>query len=85
MFGNLTGTAPSGIALLREIDPNFESPAADDLVTGSSTAIMFGAPILLITGIIYLPQWYYLWGSFIIVILFFVIFNYFMLKKPKKI
>lgn len=85
MFGNLTGTAPNGIALLREIDPNFESPAADDLVTGSSTAVMFGAPILLITGIIYLPQWYYLWGSFIIMILFFVIFNYFMLKKPKKI
>ncbi|MDD4203484.1 MAG: hypothetical protein PHF62_00005, partial [Acholeplasmataceae bacterium] len=72
------------IALLREIDPNFESPAADDLVTGSSTAVMFGAPLLLITAIIYLPQWYYLWGSFLALIIFFVIFNYFMLRKPKK-
>ncbi|MDD2574981.1 MAG: hypothetical protein PHD47_00770 [Acholeplasmataceae bacterium] len=84
MFGNLTGTAPNGIALLREIDPNFESPAADDLVTGSSTAVMFGAPILIITGIIYLPQWYYLWGSFVALIIFFIVFNYFMLRKPKK-
>lgn len=84
MYGNLTGTAPNGIALLREIDPNFESPSADDLVTGSSTAVMFGAPLLLITAIIYLPQWYYLWGSFLALIIFFVIFNYFMLRKPKK-
>jgi ESS family glutamate:Na+ symporter len=84
MFGNLTGTAPNGIALLREIDPNFETPAADDLVTGSSSAVMFGAPILILTGIIYLPEWYYLWGSFLALIVFFVIFNYFMLKGTKK-
>ncbi|WP_025724834.1 hypothetical protein [Acholeplasma granularum] len=84
MYGNLTGTAPNGIALLREIDPNFETPAADNLVTGSSSAVMFGAPILLITGIIYLPGWYYLWGSFFLLIIFFVIFNYFMLKPSRK-
>lgn len=83
MFGNLTGTAPNGIALLREIDPNFETPAADDLVTGSSAAVMFGAPLLIITGIIYLPEWYYLWGSLFAIILFFIIFNYFMLREKK--
>ncbi len=84
MFGNLTGTAPNGIALLREIDPNFDTPAADNLVTGSSTAVMFGAPVLIITGIIYLPGWYYLWGSLFAMIVFFIIFNYFMLRKDKK-
>lgn len=83
LFGNLTGTAPNGIALLREIDPEFKTPAADDLVTGSSTAVMFGAPILIITGIIYLPKWYYLWGSFIGMIIFFIVFNFFMLKTKK--
>jgi|SRR5690554_1159135 len=83
MFGNLTGTAPNGIALLREIDPNFDTPAADNLVTGSSSAVMFGAPILIITGIIYLPDWYYLWGSFAALIVCFIIFNYFMLRKDK--
>jgi len=84
MFGNLTGTAPNGIALLREIDPNFDTPAADNLVTGSSTAVMFGAPVLIITGIIYLPGWYYLWGSLFAMIVFFIVFNYFMLRKDKK-
>lgn len=84
LFGNLTGTAPNGIALLREIDPNFETPAADDLVTGSSSAVMFGAPLLIITGIIYMPEWYYLWISFIALVIFFVVFNYFMLKEKKK-
>lgn len=84
LFGNLTGTAPNGIALLREIDPNFETPAADDLVTGSSAAVMFGAPLLIITGIIYMPEWYYLWISFIALVIFFVVFNYFMLKEKKK-
>ncbi|MFA5693672.1 MAG: hypothetical protein WC907_08645 [Acholeplasmataceae bacterium] len=84
LFGNLTGTASNGIALLREIDPNLETPAADNLVTGSSTAILFGFPILLITGVIYNPEWYYLWGSFILIIVIFVVFNYFMLKDFKK-
>ncbi|VEU82331.1 sodium/glutamate symporter [Acholeplasma hippikon] len=83
LFGNLTGTASNGIALLREIDPNFETPAADDLVTGSSTAIMFGAPILLITAVIYRPEWYWLWGSVLLMMIFFAIFNYFMLRKDK--
>lgn len=84
LFGNLTGTAPNGIALLREIDPNFETPAADDLVTGSSSAVMFGAPLLIITGIIYMPEWYYLWISFVALVIFFIVFNYFMLKENKK-
>ena len=48
MFGMLTGTASTGIVLLREADPNFETPVANDLVVGSSTAIMFGFPILLL-------------------------------------
>lgn len=84
LFGNLAGTASNGIALLREIDPNFETPAADDLVTGSSTAVMFGAPLLVITGIIYLPEWYYLYGSFAILVIFFVVFSYFLMKGEQK-
>ena len=51
MFGMLTGTASTGVILLREVDPNFETPAAMDLVVGSSTAIVFGFPILLLVGI----------------------------------
>ncbi|MCL2488045.1 MAG: hypothetical protein FWE80_05110 [Oscillospiraceae bacterium] len=46
MFGMMTGTISSGVLLLREIDPMFTTPAANNLLTGSGTAIMFGAPML---------------------------------------
>lgn len=83
LFGTLTGTASNGIALLREIDPNMETPASDNLVTGTSTAILFGFPILLITSVIYRPEWYFLWGSLLVLIVCFTVFNIFMLREPK--
>lgn len=51
MYGMLTGTISSGILLLREIDPNMEKPAANNLVTGSSFGIIFGAPVLLLVSL----------------------------------
>ena len=48
MYGMLTGTISSGVLLLREIDPFFETPAANNLITGSSFGIAFGAPLLLL-------------------------------------
>ena len=48
MFGMLTGTASTGMILLREIDPNYETPAADNLVLQQLPAILFGAPLLLL-------------------------------------
>ncbi len=50
MFGMLSGTASTGVVLLREVDPNFKTPAASDLVVGSTMAILFGFPILLLVG-----------------------------------
>jgi ESS family glutamate:Na+ symporter len=47
-YGNLTGTIANGMILLREIDSNFETPASDDLVIGSSAAIIIGFPLLLL-------------------------------------
>lgn len=84
MFGMLTGTASTGIALLREIDPKFETQAADDLVLGSSTAVIFGGPILLIVGFIYNPEWYWLYGSLVGMILFFAIIWFFLFVFKKK-
>lgn len=52
-FGNLTGTASNGLALLREIDPELKSGASDDLIEGSTTAIAFGAPILAVLSFVY--------------------------------
>ena len=51
MFGMLTGTISSGILLLREIDPNLDTPAANNLVVGSSFGIVLGAPVLILVGL----------------------------------
>ena len=48
MYGMLTGTISSGVLLLREIDPELKTPAANNLVTGSSFGILFGAPVLVL-------------------------------------
>lgn len=50
MFGMLTGTISSGILLLREIDPAFNTPASNNLITGSSFGIAFGFPVLLLVS-----------------------------------
>lgn len=51
MYGMLTGTISSGVVLLREIDPEFKTPAANNLLTGSSFAIALGAPMLIFIGL----------------------------------
>lgn len=51
MYGMLTGTISSGVLLLREIDPSFKTPAGSNLLTGSSFAIVFGVPMLLLIGL----------------------------------
>ena len=51
MYGMLTGTISSGVLLLREIDPNLETPAANNLVIGSSYGILLGAPVLVLVGL----------------------------------
>ena len=51
MYGMMTGTISSGVLLLREIDPQLETPAANNLVIGSSFAILLAVPMLLLIGI----------------------------------
>ncbi|MEA4999548.1 MAG: hypothetical protein VB087_09195 [Candidatus Limiplasma sp.] len=51
MYGMLTGTISSGILLLRPIDPDLETPAANNLVLGSSYGIVLGAPMLIFIGL----------------------------------
>ncbi len=48
MYGMLTGTASTGIILLREIDGGFKSPASDNLVYQNFPAIVFGFPMMLL-------------------------------------
>ncbi len=51
MYGMLTGTIGSGILLLKEIDPNLETPAANNLVIGSSYGIALGAPLMVFVSL----------------------------------
>jgi ESS family glutamate:Na+ symporter len=51
MYGMMTGTISSGILLLRELDPNYRTPAANNLVSGSGFAVLFGFPLLALIGL----------------------------------
>ena len=48
MYGMLTGTASTGVILLREVDGDFKSPVSDNLVYQNFPAIAFGFPIMLL-------------------------------------
>ena len=51
LYGMLTGTASTGIILLREADPKFETQAASNLVYHQPWAILFGFPMLLLLSV----------------------------------
>ena len=51
MYGMLTGTASTGIILLRELDPDFKTPAADNLVYQNFPAMVFGFPLMLLATV----------------------------------
>ncbi len=51
-YGMLTGTASTGVILLREIDPQFLTPASHNLIYQNLWAIVLGAPMLLMLGFI---------------------------------
>ena len=48
MYGMLTGTASTGVILLREIDGEFKTPVSDNLVYQNFPAIVFGFPMMLL-------------------------------------
>ena len=48
MYGMLTGTASTGMILLRELDGEYKTPAADNLVYQNLPAIVFGFPLMLL-------------------------------------
>lgn len=87
MYGMLTGTASTGTILLREIDGDFKTPAADNMVYQNFPAIVFGFPLMLIADLA--PTNPTL--MFIILVAFFAVMNLilfrsfiFKKKKPKK-
>lgn len=51
MYGMLTGTASNGMILLHEIDPEYKTPAANNLVYQQVPAICFGFPLMFLAPI----------------------------------
>lgn len=50
-YGMLTGTISTGLALLREVDPEFNSGAARNLVLGSGVGMFLGFPLMLLLNV----------------------------------
>ena len=82
-YGTMTGTASTGIALLREKDPYFETPAANDIVYGSSMAIPLGFPLLLFVGVVS-QGWVSLLIVLVILTLIFTVYHLILSKSKKK-
>ena len=77
MYGMLTGTASTGTILLREIDGEFKTPAADNMVYQNFPAIVFGFPIMLLATLA--PKRPVL--TLIILIVFFVLLNLLLFRR----
>ena len=77
MYGMLTGTASTGVILLREIDGDFKTPAADNLVYQNFPAIAFGFPIMLIAT--FAPNHEVL--TLAILVAFFVVMNIILFRE----
>ena len=85
MYGMLTGTASTGTILLREIDGEFKTPAADNMVYQNFPAIVFGFPLMLLANLA--PEKPEL--TLIILVAFFIVMNVilfrsFIFKKKAK-
>ncbi len=50
-YGMQTGTISTAMALLKGIDPNFNTDVSENLVMGSAIALFFGFPLMLILNI----------------------------------
>ncbi|MFT4604183.1 MAG: ESS family glutamate:Na+ symporter [Rhodothermales bacterium] len=51
IFGEMTGTVTSGLALIRILDPEYKSPVAQDLVLASGIALALGFPLLVLINL----------------------------------
>ena len=77
MYGMLTGTASTGIILLREVDGHFETPAADNLVYQNFPAILLGFPMLILAT--FAPKNPLL--TLVILLVFFLALNVFLFRS----
>ena len=77
MYGMLTGTASTGVILLREVDGDFKTPASDNMVYQNFPAIVLGFPIMFLATLA--PVKPYL--TLGILVAYFVVLNLFLFRS----
>ena len=77
MYGMLTGTASTGVILLREIDGDFKTPASDNMVYQNFPAIVFGFPLMLLATMAPVKPV----QTFLILLAFFLVMNIILFRS----
>lgn len=77
MYGMLTGTASTGVMLLRELDPTYKTPAADNLVYQNLPAIVFGFPLMILATLAPVKPVL----TFIILTVFYIVMNIILFRN----
>lgn len=77
MYGMLTGTACTGVVLLKEVDRYLETPASENLVYQNFPAMLLGFPMMIVATMA--PMQPVL--TLIIIILYFIILNIMLFRK----
>ncbi len=85
LYGMMTGTVSTALALLKETDPYFNTRVAENLVLGSAVALFVAFPLLLVLNI---PVIGYVrnnsllyWVTLIILMVYILIILFVMLRK----
>lgn len=77
MYGMLTGTASTGVMLLRELDPMYKTDAKDNLIYQNFPAIVFGFPLMLLANLAPVkPEL-----TLLILVLFFIAMNIILFRR----
>ncbi|MDR2478384.1 MAG: sodium:glutamate symporter [Treponema sp.] len=84
LYGMMTGTISSGILLLRELDPQYETPAAGNLISGSAFAILFGFPMLALIGIAPGSPLLTFVVLGLLIVYFFLLLIFILMAKPRR-
>ena len=81
MYGMLTGTASTGVILLREIDPDLSTPASPNMVYQTLYSVLIGAPVLLLMSFVVKDMTHLLIGLGIYIVYFVILFI--LIKRDK--
>ena len=87
MYGMLTGTASTGMILLREVDEGFKTPVADNLVYQNFPAMVFGFPLMLLANLAPKEPWltFGILVAFLIVMNIILFRSYIFKRKSKRL